>query len=56
MNPAFWLLALLALVALWFALKDFFIPLGKIALKKWKKTLQILNEETEIMEEKENGK
>lgn len=54
MNPAFWLLAGLAVVALWFALTNFFIPLGKIALKKWNKTLKILNEETEITEEKEN--
>ena len=54
MNPAFWLLAFLAAISLWFVLTFIFIPLGRIALKKWNKTMKILNEETEIMEEKEN--
>lgn len=59
MNPVFWALALLACVVLWFVLDRFFIPLGRLLLKKWDKTLNILNEEVEItkecnMEEKEN--
>lgn len=59
MNPVFWALILLACVALWFVLDRFFIPLGRLLLKKWDKTLNILNEEVEItkecnMEEKEN--
>lgn len=45
MNPVFWLLVALGLVLLWFFLTFVFIPLGRFVLKKWDKTVEILNEE-----------
>lgn len=54
MNPVFWLLVLLIAVALWFILTFVFIPLGNTLLKKWNKTIDILNKETE--EEMEEAK
>lgn len=54
MNPVFWFLAILAAVALWFVLTFIFIPIGKLALNKWNKTMKILNEEVKIMEEEKN--
>lgn len=53
MNPVFWILAILLLILLWFIISFVFIPLGKVVLKKWNKTLEILNEEIENDEEKE---
>lgn len=45
MNPVFWLLVALGSVLLWFFLTFVFIPLGRFVLKKWDKTVEILNEE-----------
>lgn len=45
MNPVFWLLVLLGAVILWFLLTFVFIPLGDVILKKWDKTVEILNKE-----------
>ena len=45
MNPVFWLLVALGSVFLWFFLTFVFIPLGRFVLKKWDKTVEILNEE-----------
>lgn len=53
MNPVFWILVILLLILLWFIISFVFIPLGKVVLKKWNKTLEILNEEIENDEEKE---
>lgn len=59
MNIVFWFIIFLVAIAMWFVLDIFFIPLGKFILKKLKKTLNILNEETEkeekVMEDKING-
>ena len=52
MNPVFWLLIIIFAVILWFIISFVFIPLGSIALKKWNKTLEILNRETEDNNEK----
>ena len=51
MNPVFWLLVLLGAVILWFLLTFIFIPLGDVILKKWDKTVEVLNREEK--EEKE---
>lgn len=53
MNPVFWLLALITVIALWFIISFVFIPIGKVLLKKWDKTLEILNKEEQIEKEKE---
>lgn len=45
MNPVFLLLVALGSVLLWFFLTFVFIPLGRFVLKKWDKTVEILNEE-----------
>lgn len=45
MNPVFWLLVAFGSVLLWFFLTFVFIPLGRFVLKKWDKTVEILNEE-----------
>ena len=37
MNPVLWILVILAAVALWFLISFIFIPVGRIALKKWDK-------------------
>ena len=53
MNPVFWLLIIVFAIILWFIISFVFIPLGTVVLKKWNKTLEILNKETENNEEKE---
>lgn len=45
MNPVLWILVILAAVALWFIISFIFIPVGRIALKKWDKIMGILNNE-----------
>lgn len=55
MNPVFWLLVIIGLVILWFIISFVFIPLGRVLLKKWKKTLKILNTETEEINDDEKG-
>lgn len=47
MNPVFWLLILIGLILLWFIISFAFIPLGRLLLKKWNKTIEILNKEIE---------
>lgn len=56
MNPVFWLLVIIGLVILWFIISFVFIPLGRVLLKKWKKTLKILNTETEEINDYEKEK
>lgn len=57
MNIVFYLLVVLAGIALWFIISSFvFEPLGKLISKKWYKTIEILNKEeheNETEEEKE---
>lgn len=53
MNFIFWLLVIFALIVLWFIISFVFIPLGSIILKKWNKTLEILNKDKNDNEEKE---
>lgn len=45
MNPVFWLLILIIAITLWFIISFVFMPIGKALLKKWDKTLEILNKE-----------
>lgn len=52
MNPVFWLLIILIVIILWFIISFVFIPLGRLLLMKWDKTLEILNKVDQ--EEKEN--
>lgn len=54
MNPVFWILIALGTVLLWFIISFLFIPFGRIMLRKWNKTMEILNKEDQ--EEKENVK
>lgn len=54
MNPVFWLLVALGAVALWFVLTFVFYPLGRAAIKKWNKTMDILNKEETESKENEN--
>lgn len=57
MNPVFWLLILIVAIALWFMISFVFIPLGEMLLKKWDKTVEILNNEKQKnQEEKEKKK
>lgn len=54
MNPVFYLLVALTVVALWFIVSTFvFEPLGRLISKKWDKTVEILNKEENITDEKE---
>lgn len=52
MNPIFWILVILVLVALWFLLNFTFRKIGKICIKIFDKTKKQLN----IQERKENNK
>lgn len=52
MNPVLWILVILAAVALWFIISFIFIPVGRLALKKWDKIMEILNNEEQ--KEREN--
>lgn len=53
MNLVFWLLILIGVVILWFIISFVFIPIGRVLLKKWDKTLEILNKEEQTEKEKE---
>lgn len=54
MNPVFYLLVALTVVVLWFIISTFvFEPLGRLISKKWDKTVEILNKEENITDEKE---
>ena len=52
MNPVFWLLVIIGAVILWFIISFVFIPLGDVLLKKWDKTIEILNTEENTNDEK----
>lgn len=52
MNLVFWILVVLGGVLLWFIISFLFIPFGIIMLRKWNKTMEILNKEEQ--EEEEN--
>lgn len=52
MNPVFWILVLVAAVLLWFIISFLFIPFGKMMLRKWNKTTEILNKQGEEEKEK----
>lgn len=54
MNPVFWLLVILGIIILWFLTSTVvFRPLGKFLLKRWNKTMEVLNKEDEIEEKGE---
>ena len=59
MNLVFWLLLLIVVIAVWFAISGLFIPIGRILVKKWDRLVKDLEEpieEKEIkkVEEKDN--
>ena len=53
MNPVFLLLIIIGAIILWFILTFAFIPLGNLILKKWDKTIEVLNKENNEEEVKE---
>lgn len=53
-NPVFWLLVIIIAVILWFLISFIFIPLGSVLVKKWDKTVEILNKDTESTNKGEN--
>lgn len=53
MNPVFWFLGVLVLIIFWFIISFVFIPLGRVLLKKWNKTMGILNKEENDKEKEE---
>ena len=53
MNPVFWILVALGAVGLWFIISNFvFIPFGRMILRKWNKTIEVLNKEADEEKEK----
>lgn len=56
MNIVFYLLIIMALVALWFALTGIFRPIGKYLYRVYKDTEDVMTEcdEEELEKEKEN--
>lgn len=55
MNPAFILIVLIALVALWFLLSFAFRPLGKFIYRIWKDADDAMNKEDEEENKDNNG-
>lgn len=55
MNPVFWILVLLGGIFLWFLLTFLFVPIGRMAIRKWKKTMKILSDEDGEEEEEEQN-
>ena len=53
MNPVFWLIVILVLVAIWFGLTVLFRPLGGLLYKIFNDTYETINK---VDEEKENEK
>lgn len=43
MNPAFWVLAIMALIALWFLLSFAFKPIGSFFYRLWKDARDEIN-------------
>lgn len=54
MNLVFWILVALGAVILWFIISFLFIPFGRMMLRKWNKTMEILNKEDQEKEKVEN--
>ena len=59
MNLVFWLLLLIVVIAVWFAISGLFIPIGRILVTKWDRLVkdpEKPKEEEEIkkVEEKNN--
>lgn len=52
MNPVFGVLIALGAVFLWFFISFIFIPLGRILMRKWDKTMGILNKNDNEEKEK----
>lgn len=55
MNPVFGILVVAGLVVLWFIISFLFIPFGRMMLKKWNKTVEILNKQDQIEKENEEN-
>ena len=43
MNPFFWILVLLAMVAIWFLIRDLFVDIGSAVSKLLRDTRDVLN-------------
>lgn len=54
MNPFFWILALIGMVAVWFVLRKLFIKIGNRAVNLMQDTKNILNSEDAVEENSEN--
>lgn len=59
MNPVFWLLLFIAVIAAWFAVSGLFTSAGRLLMKKWDKLVEDPenpkeDEKVKIMEEKNN--
>lgn len=52
MNPALWILVLLAAVLLWFIISFIFVPLGRFVLKRWDNVMEILDNDEQKEDEK----
>lgn len=55
MNPVFWFIIIIGAIILWFIISFVFIPLGIVAIKKWNKTVEILNKEIDENSDDEKG-
>lgn len=53
MNPVFWLLVILAVIALWLLLSILFQPLGKYISKIFNDTVDIINDKEDEEKEKD---
>lgn len=53
MNPIFWLLVILATIALWLLLSILFQPLGKYISKIFNDTVDIINDKEDEEKEKD---
>lgn len=53
MNPIFWLLVILAAIALWLLLSILFQPLGKYISKIFNDTVDIINDKEDEEKEKD---
>lgn len=56
MNIVFWLIILVAMVAVWFCLSFVFKGIGGIGIKMWKHTEKEMFDNDDKQEDKENDK
>ena len=54
MNPVFVILAILAVIILWFLLSFVFFPFGKLIYRIWKDAIDEMNREENKQEKEKN--